>query len=249
MPRKWDESPERARVHLVPVRNGAGHRDAVTTGYGGAPRRVIEFGRSREARRKLCAHGWHACTNPFPEIMSPMTTAIHRPAATEYAPYFARYVERVPEGDIVALLRENSAILNASIATLDEARGAYRSAEGKWSIREMLGHLMDVERVFVYRALSIARGDTTPLPGFDQDDYAATAGSDARRLSDLREELRALRESTVRFFASPPLDAWARVGVASGNDISVRAIAHIIVGHTEHHLQVLAERYGVPTIR
>jgi uncharacterized damage-inducible protein DinB len=178
-----------------------------------------------------------------------MATVIHRPAAAEYAPYFARYVDRVPEGDILAQLRENSAMLNATFAALDEARGGYRCADGKWSIREMLGHLMDVERVFVYRALCIARGDATPLPGFDQDDYAAMAGSDARRLSDLRDELRALRESTIRFFASLPNDAWARTGVASGNSISVRAIAHIVVGHTQHHLQVLAERYGVPTIR
>jgi uncharacterized damage-inducible protein DinB len=178
-----------------------------------------------------------------------MATVIQRPAATEYAPYFARYVDRVPAGDIIAHLRENSAILDATLAALDEARGDYRSGEGKWSIREILGHLMDVERVFVYRALCIARGDTTPLPGFDQDDYASVAGSDARRLSDLRDELRVLRESTIRFFASLPDDAWARIGVASGNSISVRAIAHIVVGHTQHHLQVLAERYDVPTIR
>jgi uncharacterized damage-inducible protein DinB len=178
-----------------------------------------------------------------------MTAVIQRPATTEYAPYFARYVDRVPDGDIVAHLRENGAVLNATLASLDEARGEFRPAEGKWSIRVMLGHLMDVERVFVYRALCIARGDTTPLPGFDQDDYAARAGSDARRLSDLRDELRVLRESTIRFFASLPDDAWTRIGVASGNNISVRAIAHIVVGHTQHHLQVLAERYDVPTIR
>jgi hypothetical protein len=178
-----------------------------------------------------------------------MPTVIQRPATTEYAPYFARYVDRVPGGDIVAQLRENSAVLNATLASLDEARGEFRPAEDKWSVRAIVGHLMDVERVFVYRALCIARGDITPLPGFDQDDYAARAGSEARRLSDLRDELRVLRESTIRFFASLPEDAWERIGVASGNDISVRAIAHIVVGHTEHHLQVLAERYDVPTIR
>jgi uncharacterized damage-inducible protein DinB len=154
----------------------------------------------------------------------------------------------VPDGDIVAQLRENSAILNATFNALEEARGAYRPSKGKWSVREMLGHLIDVERIFVYRALHIARGGTAPLPGFDQDDYAAAAGSDARQLSDLRDELRALREGTIRFFASLPDDAWARIGVASANNISVRAIAHIIVGHTQHHLQVLAERYEVPTI-
>jgi len=174
---------------------------------------------------------------------------MNRPAATEYAPYFARYVQRVSDGDIVAHLRESGAVLNATLAALEEARGAHRPAKGKWSIREMLGHLIDTERIFVYRALHIARGGTAPLPGFDQDDYAAAAGSDARKLSDLRDEFRALRESTIRFFASLPDDAWARMGVVSGNDTSVRAIAHIIVGHTQHHLQVLAERYEVPTLQ
>ena len=178
-----------------------------------------------------------------------MAIATHRPATAEYSPYFARYVDRVPDGDIVAQLRDNAATLGATIATLDDARGAHRPEAGKWSIREMLGHLIDVERVFVYRALCIARGDTAPLSSFDQNDYAAAAGSDARPISDLRDELRALRESTIRFFASLPAGTWTRVGVAGGNNLSVRAIAHIIVGHTQHHLQVLAERYDVPTIR
>jgi uncharacterized damage-inducible protein DinB len=178
-----------------------------------------------------------------------MATVAHRPPATEYAPYFARYVDLAPEGDIVAHLRENSTVLIATFATLDEARGGYRYEEGKWSIREIFGHLLDVERIFVYRALCIARGETAPLPGFDQNDYAAMAGSDARELADMRVELRTLRESTIRFFASLSDEAWGRIGVASGNKISVRAIAHILVGHTNHHLRVLAERYGVPTIR
>jgi uncharacterized damage-inducible protein DinB len=178
-----------------------------------------------------------------------MATAIHRPDETEYSPYFARYIARVPEGDIIAQLRENSATLGATLAALDETHGARRPEAGKWSIREMLGHMIDVERVFVSRALHIARGNVAPLPSFDQDDYATAAGSDARQLSDLREELRLLRESTIRFFATLPAGAWTRIGVAGGNNLSVRAIAHILVGHTRHHLQSLAERYDVPTIR
>jgi uncharacterized damage-inducible protein DinB len=175
-----------------------------------------------------------------------MATTIERPAATEYPPYFARYVDRVPEGDIMAELRENSARLEATLAAIDEARGTYRYAEGKWSIRQTIGHLIDTERIFVYRALRIARADKTPLAGFEQDDYAAAAGSDERQLSDLREELRALRESTVRFFASLPDEAWTRTGVVNGYEISVRALAHITVGHAMHHLHGLAERYDVP---
>jgi uncharacterized damage-inducible protein DinB len=224
------------------------HRVRARVGYGGAPQQCIEFRPEQWAAQKTL-RAWLALAHArlFRDD-EPMPTVVDRPATTEYAPYFARYVDRVPGGDIVAHLRENSAVLNATLASIDEARGEFRSAEGKWSIREMLGHLMDVERVFVYRALYIARGDTAPLPGFDQDDYAAAAGSGARQLSDLRDELRALRESTIRFFASLPDDAWVRMGVASGNNISVRAIAHIVVGHTRHHLQVLAERYDVPTI-
>jgi uncharacterized damage-inducible protein DinB len=178
-----------------------------------------------------------------------MATATHRPDATEYSPYFARYIDRVPEGDIVAQLRENGSTIDATLAALDETRGAHRPDPAKWSISQTVGHLIDVERVFVHRALHIARGDTAPMSSFDQDEYAAAAGSDARRLSDLREELRVLRESTVRFFASLPADAWTRIGVAGGKDLSVRATAHIIVGHAWHHLQALAERYDVPTIR
>jgi uncharacterized damage-inducible protein DinB len=178
-----------------------------------------------------------------------MALATDRPPMAEYPPYFARYIDRVPAGDIVAQLRDNAATLGATIATLDDARGAQRPEPGKWSIREMLGHLIDAERVFVYRALCIARGDSAPLSSFDQNDYAAAADSDARPLADLRDELRALRESTIRFFASLPAGAWTRIGVVGGNNLSVRAIAHIIVGHTQHHLQVLAERYDVPTTR
>jgi uncharacterized damage-inducible protein DinB len=178
-----------------------------------------------------------------------MALATDRPPMAEYPPYFARYIDRVPAGDIVVQLRDNAATLGATIATLDDARGAQRPEPGKWSIREMLGHLIDVERVFVYRALCIARGDSAPLSSFDQNDYAAAAACDARPLADLRDELRALRESTIRFFASLPAGAWTRIGVVGGNNLSVRAIAHIIVGHTQHHLQVLAERYDVPTTR
>jgi DinB superfamily len=178
-----------------------------------------------------------------------MATAIHRPDVTEYSPYFARYIERVPEGDIVAELRESGTTVDATLAALDETRGAHRPDPAKWSISQIVGHLIDVERVFVFRALHIARGNPAPLPSFEQDEYAAAAGSDARQLSDLREELRLLRAGTIRFFATLPASAWTLIGVAGGNNLSVRAIAHIIVGHTRHHLQVLVERYDVPTLR
>jgi hypothetical protein len=107
----------------------------------------------------------------------------------------------------------------------------------------MLGHLIDAERIFTYRALRIARGDATPLAGFEENDYVRAAGSDGRTVGDLADELRTVREGTVRLFASLPDDAWSRRGNASGRDVTVRALAWITVGHALHHLKVLRERY------
>jgi uncharacterized damage-inducible protein DinB len=173
-----------------------------------------------------------------------MSSGASRPADTEYAPFYAGYVNAVPEGDIVALLREHGAALDAALAAVPEERGSHRYAEGKWSIREVVGHLIDAERIFSYRALRIARGDTTPLAPFDENAYTAAAGSDARPLRDLRDELRAVRASTTWLFASLSAEAWTRVGIASGKAISVRALAYIVTGHAIHHQRILAERYG-----
>jgi uncharacterized damage-inducible protein DinB len=175
-----------------------------------------------------------------------MTASLRaRPDRSEYAPLFAGYVNGMPDGDPVAMLRDAGAELDALLRALPEPRGSFRYAEGKWSIREMLGHLIDAERVFSYRAMRIARADATPLPGFDENDYVRAAGSDARTVADLADELRAVRESTVRMFASFPDEAWTRRGVSSGKEITVRALAWIIVGHATHHRRILRERYGV----
>jgi uncharacterized damage-inducible protein DinB len=173
-----------------------------------------------------------------------MTSSLRaRPDATEYAPFYAGYVAGVPDGDPVALLRDAGKELDAVLRAIPEARGGFRYAEGKWSIREMLGHLIDAERIFTYRALRIARGDATPLAGFEENDYVRAAGSDGRTVGDLADELRTVREGTVRLFASLPDDAWSRRGNASGRDVTVRALAWITVGHALHHLKVLRERY------
>jgi uncharacterized damage-inducible protein DinB len=175
-----------------------------------------------------------------------MTSPSHaRPAPTEYAPYFGRYVAHVPEVDIVATLRADTPELISALKAIPEERGGFRYAEGKWSIRETIGHMIDAERIFSYRALRLARGDATPLPGFEQNDYAAAAGSDARTLKDLTEELRLVRESTILLFASLPEEAWTRRAVVSGNEISVRALAYVIAGHGRHHLKVLRDSYLV----
>ncbi|MEO6525420.1 MAG: DinB family protein [Gemmatimonadaceae bacterium] len=166
-----------------------------------------------------------------------------RPHSSEYAPFFHGYISAVPEGDVVDVLRNAGRELHDAVMAIPEQRGGFRYAEGKWSIREVLGHLIDAERIFSYRALRIARGDATPLPGFEENDYVRAAGSDARTLASLGHELGVVRESTIQLFQSLPADAWVRRGVANGKEISVRAIAYIAAGHPLHHLRILRERY------
>jgi uncharacterized damage-inducible protein DinB len=168
-----------------------------------------------------------------------------RPDATEYAPFYAGYIAAVPDGDAVTLLGDLGRELDVAVRRIPESRGGYRYAEGKWSIREMLGHVIDAERIFTYRALRIARGDATPLPGFDENAYVPMAGSDRRTIADLADELRAVRESSGRLFASLPDEAWSRRGNTSGKEITVRALAWITVGHAQHHRRMLHERYDV----
>jgi len=173
------------------------------------------------------------------------TTLRARPDASEYAPFYHGYVEAVPEGDIVELLRSGGQELVDAIGRIPEDRGGFRYGPEKWSIREVLGHLIDAERIFAYRALRVGRGDHTPLASFDENEYVKTAGSDARTIADLVRELRAVRETTVMLFASLPDDAWGLRGVASGKDVSLRALAYITAGHARHHLRILRERYAI----
>ena len=166
-----------------------------------------------------------------------------RPDAAEYAPFYAGYVGAVPESDVVAVLRDSGREIVTALAAIPESQGGHRYAADKWTVREVIGHLIDAERIFGYRALRLARADATPLPGFEENDYVRAAHSDARTLADLVDELRAVRESTVRLFASLPDEAWTRRGVVNGREISVRALAFIAAGHARHHLAVLRERY------
>jgi hypothetical protein len=173
-----------------------------------------------------------------------MTTATRvRPDATEYAPFYAGYVAAVPEGDVVAVLRDGGRELLSTVRGIPESRGGHRYAEGKWSVREVIGHITDAERIFSYRALRLARADATPLAPFDENAYTLNAGSELRTIADLVAELAAVRESTVALFASFADDAWVRRGIVSGKEISVRAIAYITAGHGQHHLGILRERY------
>ena len=172
-----------------------------------------------------------------------MTVATSRPDSAEYAPYYARYVEQVPEGDVVATLRQQAEEMQALLAGLPPSRGGHRYAPDKWTVREVLGHLVDCERIFTYRALRIARGDKTPLASFDQNEFVRNADSDRRTIADLADELRALRQATVALFATLSPEAWSRTGTASDVAVSVRGLAFIVAGHTRHHLTILRERY------
>lgn len=168
-----------------------------------------------------------------------------RPDAAEYAPYFHKYVSVVPDGDVVAVLRESGREWVDAMHAVPEARGSFRYAEDKWSIREVLGHVNDTERVFAYRALRFARGDQTPLSSFDQDVYVPTSGAEARMIAGLVAEFAAIRESTILLFESLPAEAWTRRGTASGNEVSVRALAYMTAGHLLHHRVLMRDRYGV----
>jgi hypothetical protein len=166
-----------------------------------------------------------------------------RPAEDEYAPFYARYVSRVADGDVVRQLEAQDAELAQLLGGLDEARAAHSYAPDKWSIKQMVGHLADTERIMTYRLLRIARGDATPLPGFDENAYADHAASDARTLADLLAEWRAVRAATLPLLAGLPAEAWGRTGSANGHAISARALAWIVAGHVTHHVAVLHERY------
>lgn len=169
-----------------------------------------------------------------------------RPDPTEYSSFHAGYVGMIAEDEsILTVLRTAGDELVYALQGIPETKGSYRYAEGKWTIRTLIGHIIDAERIFTYRALRVARGDATPLPGFEENDYAITAESDQRSVADLAAEMAAVRESTLRFFESLPADAWTRRGTVNNGTVSARALAYIAAGHAQHHLKVLRERYGI----
>jgi hypothetical protein len=172
-----------------------------------------------------------------------MTVAV-RPESAEVPPGLAGYVGKVRDGeDVMALLESQLDELRSAFGRWPEARGSYRYAPAKWSVKELVSHLSDTERIFCYRALRFARNDATPLPGFDENAYAPEMHADERPLADLVEELLDVRRATLSFLRGLRADAWARRGIASGKEVSVRALAYAIAGHARHHLEVLAERY------
>lgn len=167
----------------------------------------------------------------------------HHPAASEYAPFYAGYVARVPEADILTVLEAQRAELRAVASSIPSDRERYAYAAGKWTIRDMFGHLGDAERVFGYRAFCIGRGESAALPGFDENEYVARAGFGDCPLADLASELVQLRETNLATFRRLDPAGWTRTGTANGTPVSMRAIAYIMAGHVRHHLAVLTERY------
>lgn len=163
-------------------------------------------------------------------------TTTGRPETGEYLPYYAQYIALVPDGDIVALLDRRIAATEAFCATLSATQARQRRGPAEWNTTEIIGHLADVERIFTYRALRIARADETPLNGVDLDPYVTMANAAARPLADMVAEFATVRRATVSLFRSFDAVAWQRLGTADGNAIGVRALAYIIAGHEIHHL-------------
>jgi hypothetical protein len=167
----------------------------------------------------------------------------HAPERTEAAEYYFRYIDQVPPGDICALLEAQRAETLTLLDSVSEARSLHRYGPDKWTIREVVGHLSDTERVFLFRAFWFARGFEAPLPSFDQNVAVASARSDQQSWRDLREEFGAVRADSVRFFRSLSDEDWSRRGIASEKPFTVRALAYLAVGHVTHHLTILRDRY------
>lgn len=173
------------------------------------------------------------------------TLQLSRPAPDEAAPFYHGYIAAVSDDAVGARLAAQADELDALVRSLDDSAALARYAEGKWSIKEVVGHLIDAERIFSYRLLRVGRGDATPLPGFDENAYVPAGAFDQRPLAALRAEFRAVRLATQALVEGLPADAWGRRGQASGHSITARALAYIMIGHVAHHLGVLRERYGL----
>ncbi len=166
-----------------------------------------------------------------------------RPQPTEYDPDYEHYVSLVPEDRIVPVLEAQPAELDAMFANVPEERGIYAYAEGKWTVKELLGHLIDGERIFAYRVLRISRGDKTPIEGFEQDGYIEYGFANERSFAHLLREFALVREANVMLFDHLKPDMWKWTGTANEREVSVRALAWTMAGHTRHHMAILNERY------
>jgi hypothetical protein len=195
--------------------------------------------------------GWRAATDRI--LFVPLhrfrggnqlaAAATMKPEKGEFLPYYEKYIDLVASGDVLGTLTRQMAETQALLRSLPASVATYRYAPGKWSVNEVIGHLIDSERIFAARALRFARNDATPLPGFEQDDYVSNCSFDSYPLRELASELAIVRESTLFLFKHLQEDAWMRRGIANGAEVSVRALAYIIAGHELHHREILQARY------
>jgi hypothetical protein len=169
---------------------------------------------------------------------------LYRPDTTEYADYYKNYIALVPEGPVLDFLAQQPGEYRRLLAGVSDAEAIAPTAPGKWSIKQILGHISDTERVISYRALRFARGDQTELPGFEQDDFVREAGSNSRSVEDLLAEFENIRKATIALFSSLPPGADTRTGLANSNRLTVRALAFIAAGHAQHHYEMLKARFG-----
>jgi hypothetical protein len=169
---------------------------------------------------------------------------IARPPENEYAAYYARYIARVPEENVLSVLDDQVALIRSAAAAVYTGSETYRYEEGKWSIREVFGHLIDAERVLGYRAFCISRGEQAPLPAWDENAYVAESPYGACALQDLVTELTTIRQVNLAFLRLLTDAQWLRLGTASDKGVSVRALAFVLAGHVRHHLEILRTRYG-----
>jgi len=175
-----------------------------------------------------------------------MSATAVRPAKSEYAPHYEKYVSLVPEDDdVLVALDQQLAETLILLRGVSEQHGAFRYEPGKWSVKEVLGHMIDTERIMAYRALRIARSDRTPLSGFEQDDYVTHGGFEKRSVASLAREFEQVRRASISLFRNLDSDAWERHGIANNVEISVRALAYIIAGHELHHKAILKDKYGL----
>ncbi len=176
-------------------------------------------------------------------VIQPAASEITRPEASEYAPYYDRYISLVRGNDILGTLETQRRQMLLLLSGRDEADGDFRYAPDKWSAKEMLGHVCDTERIFAYRALCFSRGDITPIAGFEQDDYIRNAPFGRRPLAETIEDYIAIRRTTLTLFRNLDDAAWMRRGPANKNEITVRALAYLIAGHELHHYRILEQKY------
>ena len=168
---------------------------------------------------------------------------LQRPSESEYPKYYLPYVQLVPEGDLVEILKENLEKVTALVEGIFEEDGLFRYAENKWSIKEVLGHITDTERIMSYRLMRVGRGDQTELPGFDENVYVQGAKSNQLPMKSLLEDFIATRNATISLVKNMPEEAWTNKGFANNSEITTRAIAYIIAGHENHHRNIITDRY------